>query len=104
MSRVQKRRYTTQVPAAALYLLHEARVMFSEIQHSNFHDYPVLRTNEVPEVHLRLIESGDSPSAVGEVGALVPAPAIGNAFAKLTGKRLRHVPFTAARVRTFLDT
>jgi isoquinoline 1-oxidoreductase beta subunit len=75
-----------------------------EIQHSNFHDYPVLRPNEVPDVHVRLIQGGDHPSAVGEVGVLLPAPAIGNAFAKLTGKRLRHMPFTAARVRTLLDT
>jgi isoquinoline 1-oxidoreductase beta subunit len=64
----------------------------------------VLRPNEVPDVHVRLIQGGDHPSAVGEVGVLLPAPAIGNAFAKLTGKRLRHMPFTAARVRTLLDT
>lgn len=75
-----------------------------EIQQTNYHDYPVLRADEVPQVHVRLMRGCDQPSPVGEVGALLPAPAIGNAFARLTGKRLRHMPFTAERVRAVLDS
>jgi len=75
-----------------------------EIQQTNYHDYPVLRANEAPAVHVRLIRGGDQPSHVGEVGALLPAAAVGNAFARLTGKRLRHMPFIPERVRALLNT
>lgn len=73
-----------------------------EIQQSNFHDYPILSAAEMPDIQVNLIQGVDHPSAVGEVGVLLPAAATGNAFARLTGKRLRHMPFTAERVKKAL--
>ncbi|MEJ8567714.1 xanthine dehydrogenase family protein molybdopterin-binding subunit [Elongatibacter sediminis] len=73
-----------------------------EVQQSNFHDYSILQASEVPEVEVRLLEGGSHPSAIGEVGVLLPAPAVANAFTRLTGKRLRHLPFSPDRVRSLL--
>ena len=73
-----------------------------EIQQSNYHDYPILQASEVPNIHIKIIQGGVRPSAVGETGVLLPPAAIGNAFARLTGKRLRHMPFTSQRVREIL--
>ena len=83
-------------------LKESVKIKNGEIQQSNYHDYPILRANEVPNIHVRIIQGSDRPFAVGELGVLLPAPAIGNAFARLTGKRLRHMPFTAERVRKML--
>ncbi len=70
-----------------------------KVQQSNFNDYPILRMQEVPEsVETALIASGEPPQGVGESGTPLVAGAIANAFFSLTGKRLRHLPFTPARV------
>ena len=62
---------------------------------SNFHDYKVLRINEMPPIEVHTVSSSADPTGVGEPGVPCVAPAIANAFAKLTGKRLRKLPFQA---------
>ena len=62
-------------------------------QQSNFHDYPVLRMNEVPKITIRVIVTDNKPGGIGEVGLPPVAPAVANAVFKLTGKRLRDLPF-----------
>ncbi len=62
------------------------------IEQSNFHDYPVLRINEMPSVDVYIVPSTDKPSGVGEPGVPVIAPAVANALAAATGKRLRTLP------------
>ena len=42
------------------------------------------------------------PTGMGEIGLPCVAPAIGNAVFQLTGKRLRHLPMSSARVKTAL--
>ena len=66
-------------------------------------DYPILRFPEIPMIQIALINRPDQPSlGVGE-GALGPTvAAIANAFANATGKRLRDLPLTAARVKEIL--
>jgi len=39
---------------------------------------------------------------MGEIGVITVAPAIANAVAQLTGKRLRHVPMSVSRVKKAL--
>jgi len=59
---------------------------------SNFHDYPLMRIGEMPELDIRFIESGEPPSGIGE-GSLPPiAPALTNAIYDLTGVRVRELP------------
>ncbi len=69
------------------------------VQQSNFNDYQVLRMSDVPNIHVEVIESNNPPTGVGQMGAPLGAPAVGNAIARLTGVRLRHPPFTADRVK-----
>lgn len=75
------------------------------VDQSNFHDYPFMRINEIPEIEIELLTQKNSkPKGVGDSRlAAVPA-AIGNAFANLTGKRLRHLPFTSTRVKQTLNS
>lgn len=63
-----------------------------EVQQSNFHDYPVLRLNEMPQVETHIVNSSEKPGGVGEPGTPPIAPAVANAVAALTGKRLRELP------------
>jgi len=59
---------------------------------SNFHDYQVLRLAEMPRVETHIMPSTAKPGGVGEVGVPPIAPAVANAVAALTGKRLRELP------------
>jgi isoquinoline 1-oxidoreductase subunit beta len=73
--------------------LHSA-LSFKEgrVQQSNFHDYKVLRLNEMPLVETYIVPSTERPSGVGEPGTPPIAPAVANAIAALTGQRLRELP------------
>jgi isoquinoline 1-oxidoreductase beta subunit len=62
------------------------------VQQSNFHDYPLLRMNEMPEVEVRILESGGSPTGVGEMGVPPIVPAVMNAIYDATGVRVRKIP------------
>ncbi|MEM1307756.1 MAG: molybdopterin cofactor-binding domain-containing protein, partial [Pseudomonadota bacterium] len=73
-------------------------IVDGEVEQHNFFDYEILRANEMPRLEVELMRDGPEPLQVGEVGTPMVAPAIANAFAKLTGKRLRHMPFTRDRV------
>jgi isoquinoline 1-oxidoreductase beta subunit len=64
------------------------------IQQSNFHDYRVLRMNEMPEIAVEVIASQESPGGVGEPGTAVLAPAITNAIRAAGGPRLYELPIT----------
>lgn len=61
-------------------------------QVSNFHDYPILRIGEMPEVKVVMLPSTEPPSGMGEPALPPVAPAVANAVFKLTGQRLRSLP------------
>jgi isoquinoline 1-oxidoreductase beta subunit len=63
---------------------------------SNFHDYRVLRLNEMPRVEVEIVESREKSGGAGEPGTPPIAPAVANAVFALTGKRLRALPFRLA--------
>jgi isoquinoline 1-oxidoreductase beta subunit len=59
---------------------------------SNFHDYRMLRINEMPVVEVNILESGEAPGGLGEPGVPSVAPAVCNAIFAVTGKRIRRLP------------
>lgn len=74
-----------------------------EIRESNFHDYELMRINEVPEIHTEIIHTDAPPTGVGELGLATTGPALANALAALTGKRLRRLPLLPERVLEVLS-
>ena len=64
----------------------------NQCEQTNFHQYPLLRLNEMPEVETHIIANDTSPGGVGEPGLPAIAPALGNAVFNLTGKRIRKLP------------
>ena len=69
---------------------------------SNFHDYSVLRMSESPRIHCQVLDSNRKPCGVGEVGTVGIVAAVANAFARRTGRRIRHLPLTPERIRNAL--
>jgi len=78
--------------SAALY--GKITIKGGRVEQSNFHDYPVARMNETPQVEVHIVPSGEKPSGVGEPGTPPIAPAICNALFALTGTRIRSLPIS----------
>ncbi|WP_299193852.1 molybdopterin cofactor-binding domain-containing protein [uncultured Erythrobacter sp.] len=76
---------------AAMY--GELELRDGAIVQSNFHDYKMLRMDEVPNIEVAIINSGDVPvGGAGEPGLPPAAPALANAIFAATGTRLRSLP------------
>ena len=73
-----------------------------EVDQNNFYDYEILRANETPEIVVHLERGEDRPTGIGEVGTPMTGAAVANGFYALTGRRLRHMPFTPERVAAAL--
>ena len=73
-------------------LFGEVTIAKGRVQQSNFHDYRMLRINEVPRIEVHLVKSGEAPGGIGETGATAGPPALGNALYAATGIRLRRLP------------
>jgi len=82
---------------AALY----GEITFEQgrVKQRNFHDYPMLRMNEMPEVEAHIIPSEERMGGVGEPGVPPIAPALANAIFAVTGKRVRQLPIRAEDLR-----
>jgi len=81
-------------------VLHERiTIRDGAVEQSNFHDYNVMRMSDLPEeLNVKFVDVDIRPTGLGEIGNPFIAGAISNAFYRLTGKRLRHLPFTPERV------
>ena len=100
---LQPRNVERQIESAAVFGLSglKEKLLYKDgvPQQSNFHDYPVLRMNEVPKITVRVIVTDNKPGGIGEVGLPPVAPAVANAVFKLTGKRLRELPFDSSLLK-----
>ena len=60
---------------------------------ANFHNYRMIRINEMPKIEVTVVRSAEKPTGVGEPGVPPIGPAVANAWRVLTGKSVRHLPF-----------
>ena len=59
---------------------------------ANFNKYRVMRLSEMPVVKVQILDSTNPPSGVGEPAVPPLAPALANAYARLTGIRTYKLP------------
>ena len=62
------------------------------VQQSNFHEYDVLRIDEMPVVEVHIVPSQSAPGGIGEASTPSVVPAVTNAVFAATGKRIRKLP------------
>lgn len=63
------------------------------VMQSNFSDYPILKLADAPpQVDVHFIESGAKTGGIGEPGLPPASPALANAIAAASGKRIRNLP------------
>jgi isoquinoline 1-oxidoreductase beta subunit len=76
-------------------LSNEITIKNGQVQQNNFNNYSSLRQNQIPVVDVHLIPSQEKPGGLGEAGVPLVAPALVNAIAAATGKRIRELPIQA---------
>ncbi|MFO1377884.1 MAG: molybdopterin cofactor-binding domain-containing protein [Steroidobacteraceae bacterium] len=104
---VQPDNFVAQIEGGVIYglsnaLLERITIGKGQIQQSNFSNYPLLRLDAAPRVHVHVVKSVEPPTGIGEIGTVVTPAAMANAFAALTGRRIRQLPFTSERVHAAL--
>ena len=62
------------------------------VQQGNYHEYEVLRLDEMPRVSVHIVPSTAKMGGIGEPATAPIAPAVANAVFALTGQRLRSLP------------
>ena len=87
-----------QVESAIMFglsaaLFGEIRMENGEVRTTNFHNYPIVRMHEAPVIDVVIMQSTESPTGIGEPATPVIGPAVANAYFKVTGKRIRRLPF-----------
>ncbi len=69
------------------------------VQQTNYHNFPVVRMSEAPVIDIVLVKSTEKPGGIGEPATALVAPAVANAIATLTGKRVRKLPLSADAIK-----
>jgi isoquinoline 1-oxidoreductase beta subunit len=62
------------------------------VEQQNFHQFEVLRIDEMPVVEVHIVKNENAPGGIGEASTPTTAPAVANAIFAITGKRLRRLP------------
>jgi isoquinoline 1-oxidoreductase beta subunit len=101
---VQPKNIVAQIESAMTFglgaaLIEQVTIKDGVVQETNFHEYRVMRMSDMPPMDVKVISTADKPTGIGEAGVPAVAPAIANAVAQLTGKRLRHLPMTPERTK-----
>jgi isoquinoline 1-oxidoreductase subunit beta len=84
--------FESSVVFAMSAMKNEVTIQNGRVVQSNFHDYPMVRINEVPAFDIEIIKSDAAPGGAGEPVVPIVAPAIANAVFAATGKRVRSMP------------
>ena len=90
--RVRSQMEGAMIMGLSMAMESEITVKDGAIVQNNFYDYPVSRMNQVPDLHVHLLESNDAPGGVGEPGLPPILPSITNAIFHASGIRIRDLP------------
>ncbi|MDE2417838.1 MAG: xanthine dehydrogenase family protein molybdopterin-binding subunit, partial [Burkholderiales bacterium] len=80
-------------------IMQEITIDKGRVQQSTFKEFPIVRMDESPQIDIILVESTEKPGGIGEPAVALVAPAIANAVATLTGKRVRKLPITGDAIK-----
>jgi isoquinoline 1-oxidoreductase beta subunit len=80
-------------------IMQEITIDKGRVQQSTFKEFPIVRMDEAPQIDIILVESTEKPGGIGEPAVALVAPAIANAVATLTGKRVRKLPITGDAIK-----
>lgn len=67
-----------------------------QVQQSNFHDYPIVKMDEMPVVTIEIIPSNEPPLSIGEDAVPITIAALVNALADAGAPRIRRLPVKSA--------
>jgi isoquinoline 1-oxidoreductase beta subunit len=70
-----------------------------QAQEQSYADFRVLRLDQAPQVETYLLQGSEAPGGFGETAVPTVAPAIANAIFAATGKRIRRLPITVAKLK-----
>ncbi len=96
---VNPRTVQAQVQGSVLMALattmpgHAITLKDGAVEQSNFHQYTLPRVGDMPSVDVHIVPSSEPPKGMGEPGLPPLAPAMANAWARLSGTRQRTLPF-----------
>lgn len=80
-------------------LMQEITLDKGRVQQTNYNNYPMARMYESPVIDIVLVESSEKPGGIGEPATALVVPAIANAVAAATGKRVRKLPLSPEAIR-----
>ncbi len=78
--------------ALSAALREEVTLASGAVSQANFDSYRPLRIDEMPDIEVHIVVSGEAPTGVGEPGTPPLAPALVAALADATGKRVYRMP------------
>lgn len=92
-----------QVEGSIIDGLGQALALAVEIENGaakpgNFHEYQIPRMPMTPRIEVEFVKSDNAPTGMGEPALPPVIPALTNALAKLTGKRVRKLPIDASQL------
>ena len=81
-----------------LALTERIDIVDGAVKQSNFYDYHVPRMRDIPNIHIKLVQTRNHPTGAGQMATPLVPSAIANALYQLTGVRLRQQPLLPERV------
>ena len=73
----------------------EIILLYGAVEQDNFHEYPLLRMPNAPEIDVAFLESDEySPTGAGEPSLPPLLPAVANAIYSASGVRVRKLPLS----------
>ena len=81
-----------------LALTERIDIVDGAVKQSNFYDYHVPRMKDIPDIHIKLLQTRNHPTGAGQMATPLVPSAIANALFQLTGVRLRQQPLLPERV------